>query len=350
MIRSMRLAVGFVAILSLTGPDARAQWGYGGWGWGGWGGGASTLQGGVLQGAAQYAMGAGMYNLDTAQARSINADTAMRYNDYMARVAAESAKDHAARVNQQFARNQSLYDARQRQLRDNPSQRDVEQGDALNLAVQDLSNPRLGSSALRAANIPVSASLIATIPFIYASERITFMLDDIRASVKWPEVFEGEQYVNDKKTFDELAAKLRRETGGGEVSSQEPTGGQRFCAILWRQAASPAAEGSGRSEGSATVPHRLHVGAGLAREAEYRSGAPRAPESQGHHDWQPYLASCTSTISSSAWRKHLRRSKPTISYSRSSTRRVTRFWPKPSWIPRPRSEPTRRPRPTFSAT
>ena len=84
MIRSMRLAVGFVAILSLTGPDAKAQWGYGGWGWGGWGGGASTLQGSELQGAAQFAMGAGMYNLDTAQARSINADTAMRYNDYVA--------------------------------------------------------------------------------------------------------------------------------------------------------------------------------------------------------------------------------------------------------------------------
>jgi hypothetical protein len=220
MIRCMRLAVGFVAILSLTAPNARAQWGYGGWGWGGWGGGASTLQGSELQGAAQFAMGAGMYNLDTAQARSINADTAMRYNDYVAAVTAQSTKDHAARVNQQFAKNQSLYDARQRQLRDNPSQRDIEQGDALNLAVQDLSNPRLGSSALRAANIPVSASLIATIPFIYASERITFMLDDIRASVKWPEVFEGEQFVNDKNTFDELSAKLRRETSGGEVSSR----------------------------------------------------------------------------------------------------------------------------------
>ena len=46
------------------------------------------------------------------------------------------------------------------------------------------------------------------------------MLDDIRASVKWPEVFEGEQYVNDKKTFDELAAKLRQETAGGEVSAK----------------------------------------------------------------------------------------------------------------------------------
>ena len=90
-----------------------------------------TLQGSELQSAHSSRWGAGMYNLDTAQARSINADTAMRYNDYVARVAAESAKDHVLRVTQQFARNQSLYDARQRQLRDNPSHRHVEQGDAL---------------------------------------------------------------------------------------------------------------------------------------------------------------------------------------------------------------------------
>ena len=118
----------------------------------------------ALQGAGYYAMGAGVYNLDTAQARSINADTAMRYNDYVAQVTQESARLHAARVNQQFAKNQALYDARQKQLRDNPSRRDIENGDALNVAVADLSDPRLGSSALRAAKVPVPASLIADGP------------------------------------------------------------------------------------------------------------------------------------------------------------------------------------------
>ena len=55
---------------------------------------------------------------------------------------------------------------------------------------EDLSDPKLGSAAMRAAKAPVSASLIGTVPFIYASERVTLMLDDIRASIKWPEVFE----------------------------------------------------------------------------------------------------------------------------------------------------------------
>jgi hypothetical protein len=165
-------------------------------------------------------MGAGMYNLDTAQARSINADTAMRFNEYTAAVSDESARVYAARNNQQYARNRSAYETRRQQLRTTPEKRDIESGEALNLAVEDLSDPKLGSAAMRASKAPVSASLIGTVPFIYASERVTLMLDDIRASIKWPEVFEDARFVDDKKTFDELAARIRQETNDGEVSAK----------------------------------------------------------------------------------------------------------------------------------
>jgi hypothetical protein len=211
--------MGLILIVSLTGRDAHAQWGYGGWGWGGWGVGGTTPEGAALQGAGYYAMGAGVYNLDTAQARNINAQTASQWNDYVAQVTHESARIHAARVNQDVVRNKALYDARQQRLRENPGRVEIENGDALNLAVQDLSDPRLGSSALRAAKAPVKASLIATVPFVYASERVTLMLDDLRASVKWPEVFEEERFAGDKKAFDDLVARIRAEgKEGGEIS------------------------------------------------------------------------------------------------------------------------------------
>ncbi len=48
-------------------------------------------------------------------------------------------------------------------LRDNPDRVDVENGNALNAAVDDLNNPKIGSAALRAAHLPVAASLIAEI-------------------------------------------------------------------------------------------------------------------------------------------------------------------------------------------
>lgn len=218
MPRCLRLAIGLILIASTTGRDARAQWAYGGWGWGGWGGGGTTPQSAALQGAGQFAMGAGVYNLNTAQARQINAQTASQWNDYVAQVTHESARIHAARVNQEVARNRALYNRRQQQLRENPGRFEIENGDALNLAVEDLSDPRLGRSALRAANVPVSAKLIATVPFVYASERVTLMLDDLRASVKWPEVFEEERFAGDRKAFDDLVARIRAEGSAGEVS------------------------------------------------------------------------------------------------------------------------------------
>jgi hypothetical protein len=167
-----------------------------------------------------YAMGAGVYNLDTAQARSINTDTAMRYNQYVFESTMEEAKRYTERKHAEIGKNQALYDAHQKKLRDNPDPQQIDNGDALNAAVTDLSDPRLGSSSLRAANAPVPSSLIAEVPFYYASERITIMLDGIRNSIKWPEVFEGERFANAQKTFDDLRARVRAEAQNGDVSAK----------------------------------------------------------------------------------------------------------------------------------
>ena len=220
MLRFSRWFLGFVLLLSMTGREARAQWGWGcgGWGWGGWG--VGTVDSADLQGAASFAMGAGMYNLNTAQAISIDTDTAMRFNEYMAAVSDESARRVAARNNSKYAKNKAAYEERRQELRANPSQRDIESGDALNLAVEDLSDPRLGSATIRAAKAPISAELIGAIPFVYASERVTLMLDDIRESIKWPEVFEHPRFADDKQTFDELVTRIRAEADKGDISEK----------------------------------------------------------------------------------------------------------------------------------
>ena len=262
MLRYLRFAVGLLLILSTTGRDARAQWGFDGWGWGGWG--AATPESAELEGAGHFAMGAGLYNLNTALATSINADTAMRFNDYVAQVTRESARIHETRVNERIAKNRSLYNARQKQLRDTPTLRDIQTGDALNAAVADLSDPRLGSAALRAAKAPVPASLIAEIPFLNAAERVTLMLDNVRASVKWSDVFEGERFGDDKKTFDDLVARMQNEAYEGDLSPRILREARGFVDGLERQVESPSAHGSGPPEGSPEIHHGLHVAAGLA--------------------------------------------------------------------------------------
>ena len=48
----------------------------------------------MARGMGVYAAGAGMYNEQTAQARSINANTTMRYNEYMYQSTQVAATKH----------------------------------------------------------------------------------------------------------------------------------------------------------------------------------------------------------------------------------------------------------------
>jgi hypothetical protein len=162
-----------------------------------------------------------MYNYDTALANQLNAQTFMQLNDYWAQVAHEAAFMHHARVHQEFLRDKTLYDKHIQNLRDNPSPQQIANGDALNQAVRDLSDPRLSeSSAMRAANAPIEAKTIAEVPFQNASEHITIMLDQLRSAFKWPEVFEEERFANDKKLFDDIVTRMRKEDEEGEISDK----------------------------------------------------------------------------------------------------------------------------------
>ncbi len=78
-------------VLALTGGSVEAQF-YGGGYWGGGYGGAHTAQGDAARGAGMYAMGVGQYNINTAQARSINVNTAMQWNQYMDNSRIQAAK------------------------------------------------------------------------------------------------------------------------------------------------------------------------------------------------------------------------------------------------------------------
>ncbi len=165
-------------------------------------------------------MGAGVYNYDTALANNINAQTAIMMNNAWAQAQREDNIMHEKRVQYDAQKVKTLYNQRQQELRDRPGKREIENGDALNLAVQDLSDPRLGSSALRAANATVPAALIADVPFQNASERVTFMLNELRAAAKWPKAFDEPRFAADKKLFDDIVMRMRKEDFEGDVSAK----------------------------------------------------------------------------------------------------------------------------------
>ena len=44
------------------------------------------------------------------------------------------------------------------------------------------------------------------------------MLDQLRTAFKWPEVFEEPRFNNDKKLFDDIIARMRKEDEEGEIT------------------------------------------------------------------------------------------------------------------------------------
>ena len=116
MCRLVARAVVLAVLLILPGIPAQAQYG----GWGGWGG-ASTVQGSMARGAGVAAAGAGIYNVDTAEARSMNANTAMQVNQYMYEVNLNNAKHYYARSAAKQKQTDLTGKAMYSRIHDNPS-------------------------------------------------------------------------------------------------------------------------------------------------------------------------------------------------------------------------------------
>jgi hypothetical protein len=197
MIRALLVSTGFILVMSAPGA-AHAQYGYpggyGGYGWGGWG---STVGGSMASGLGYFNMGRGAYNYDTAQARSINTDTVMRWNEYLyqsQRVA--TRRYHAIEDAKRNRANQAQADIADR-LRNHPETRDITNGDALNVLLETLLAPAAGSMAFRI-KTPIRHEVIPDIPFEYATEGVTVCLEQMTLQEQWPlalrvEAFQAER-------------------------------------------------------------------------------------------------------------------------------------------------------------
>jgi exonuclease VII small subunit len=222
MLRPIPIALGLALMLSISERTAHAQ--YAGWGgWGGWGGWSATPGGDYARGLGYFNAGAGIYNLDTAQARSINTDTFIRWNQYLYEANQEATRMYAAKRDGDAAKNKAAYNEMLKNLRENPGARDVENGDALNAALDQLSDPRISSSSLKIATSPVDAQIIRDIPFRSASEAVTIVLSQVKAATKWPSALNNDNFADDKKAFEEIVDKLRAEDEEGDISAESLT-------------------------------------------------------------------------------------------------------------------------------
>jgi hypothetical protein len=221
-----------LALAAIQSPWAHAQWGYpggyGGYGWGGWGGGG-TVQGSVARGMGAYAAGAGYYNQSTAVANSINADTVMRWNSYVYESQMNANRIHAERLARD--RNTNIQDVAkvQKRLRDNPERADILSGDALNVALDEINDPRVYAKALQGAKATIGGQTIRNIPFQSASAAITMSIHQLTKEPP-PAPLLRPEFQSDRETIRGLGQQVRKELEADKTPDRE-TVNQLLAAI-----------------------------------------------------------------------------------------------------------------------
>lgn len=217
--RTMLLAVA----VALSGTSAQAQYRYpaGYSGWGGWGGGGSTVQGNIASGMGNYAAGAGSYNVQTAQARSINANTAMQWNNYMYAVNKQNAATNLARRQLQQKNVNESADAIYQRLHDNPNPNDIHTGDALNIVLTELANPNVYTQFVQKSTQPIDSGLVKNINFQFAPQMILISLADLSARGVPDVLATDPKFEADRQAIRALVAKGKKEAESSNLVSVE---------------------------------------------------------------------------------------------------------------------------------
>jgi hypothetical protein len=214
MLRFLGRLTLFTAVLAITGVSAHAQYG-----WGGWGGGTSA--GGFARGAGVMAAGAGVYNQQTAEARSINANTYMQMNSYLGACNQNCVVAHAALLAKNNTLQKETAASTYNRLHNNPTPHDVHTGDALNVVLEELTNPNVYTAIVQKANQPIPTQLVKNIEFEYAANMIAISLDDFSANGVPDVLLTTSEITPERKAFRALVTKAKQEVEAtGQVSPE----------------------------------------------------------------------------------------------------------------------------------
>jgi len=195
----------------------------------------------MARGLGSLAAGAGQYNVQTAAANSVNADTVMRLNEYMYQSQQESNKRYYERQNRKIGKANATAAATQERLRNQPEPGDIDRGDALNVLLDDLTSPALmHSSGLRFADSSIPAPVIFDIPFRNAADAVTICIDQLLDKDKFPRLLQSEALAKEREAFIAAAREARRQgREQDEISPEAVKAVQTTGRALYDKAKSP---------------------------------------------------------------------------------------------------------------
>jgi len=208
-----------MVILATAAVEARAQYypGYGTFGWGGWGG-AATPQGSIARGLGYFEEGLGELDKDAAVTTAINEKTVQDWNQYMWLSQQQANQRAQLRRMRRAQRDAQSGDVAVNRLRTNPTRDDIEDGAALNIVLDDLTDPRIQGSALRLATSPLAGDAIRQIPFQSGSEAVAISLGQLAAQGQLPTALRGEKYGPERLEYQQAIDQALQESESGKIT------------------------------------------------------------------------------------------------------------------------------------
>ena len=174
----------------------------------------------MARGLGAYAAGAGYYNQQTAVAASINSDTVMRWNQYIYESQMESNRIYWANMAKKRAQTNQAAEQIKDRLRNNPAPNDLYRGDAMNVALDEINDPRVYAKALEAGKVKIGTQMIRNIPFQYASGAITVSIHQLTKGGP-PKALMAPAFDEDRTQIKALGQKLREEIEEGKNPDPE---------------------------------------------------------------------------------------------------------------------------------
>jgi hypothetical protein len=206
-----RSGVAALVVLASIGCTAEAQIIFGG----------STPEGDYLRGVGIADWGMGLYNLNTAQANSINLDTAIRGNEYVAAVAKEQTREYVARKLGEATKVKEFYKQEQARLLEKPESHDVEDGRALNIVLKQLWDSNVGESTFRssALQVPLPVDMVRHIPFKLDEKGEKFSMErlSLKGKGKWSVAFQDNRFQYVKKAYERALDKALEQAIDGKM-------------------------------------------------------------------------------------------------------------------------------------
>lgn len=212
--KTMRLLkISLAALIALAWLEARVNGQFIFWG--------STPEGDYLRGVGLAALGMGAFNLETAQARAINLDTDIRFNEYLAAVTAESTRAYLGRKQVVATEAKEFYKQNRERMRTNPEYREVANGEALNRILEELQNPKLTESVFRSERmqVPLPAGLVRHIPFSVPEKGQQFSMArlSLKGNGKWTVAFQDKRFDIVKRAYAAALDKALEEAIDGKM-------------------------------------------------------------------------------------------------------------------------------------